>query len=110
MRRHPDSPFRTGVLRRRAPTLREWAIHWLSTDAAKRPKTKKEDASALELHVFPTLGDTRLDAITVLDVRRLVARWNDEVMPRTGGGTRCCEPRVGNGEHLAWDRDPAPSD
>ena len=65
------------------PTLREWATHWLATDAAKRPKTKKEDASALELHVFPTLGSKRLDAITVLDVRRLVARWNDEVMPRT---------------------------
>ena len=76
-------PFRNRLLRRRAPTLREWCAYWLNTDAAKRPKSKKEDASSLELHVYPGLGDTRIDAITRHDVQMLVARWAAEVMPRT---------------------------
>jgi integrase len=83
MRRSRDTPFPSGRLFRRAPTLREWAEYWLATDTAKRPKTKKEDANSLELHVFPTLGAKRIDEITVLEVRRLVAGWADEVMPRT---------------------------
>jgi len=59
--RRANEPFRRGLLRRRAPTLREWCAYWLDTDAAKRPKTRKEDSSSLERHVFPTLGDVRID-------------------------------------------------
>ena len=82
MRRKNDTPFATSRFRRR-PTLREWCQHWLALDAAKRPKTKKEDANSLELHVYPTLGAKRLDAVTNLEVRMLVARWADAVGPRT---------------------------
>lgn len=82
MRRPHDTPFRTGRLRR-APTLREWCAYWLATDSGKRPKTKKEDTHSLATHVFPRLGDTRIDAITRHDVRVLVAGWTDAVKPRT---------------------------
>src|SRR3954453_20496737 len=78
-----QDPFRRRLLRRRAPTLREWCAYWLDTDAAKRPKSKKEDASTLELHVFPDLGDIRIDAVTRHDVQMLVARWAIGAMPRT---------------------------
>jgi integrase len=80
--RRPD-PFRSHLLPRRAPTLRAWCAYWLDTDTAKRPKSKKEDASTLELHVYPDLGGTRIDAITRHDVQMLVARWAADVMPRT---------------------------
>jgi hypothetical protein len=64
---------RSRLLRRRAPTLRQWCGYWLDTDTAKRPKSKKEDASTLELHVYPDLGDARIDAITRHDVQMLAS-------------------------------------
>lgn len=78
-----NDPFRSRLLRRRAPTLRDWCAYWLDSDSAKRPKSKKEDASTLELHVYADLGGTRIDAITRHDVQMLVARWAADVMPRT---------------------------
>jgi integrase len=78
-----QDPFRSRLLRRRAPTLRDWCAYWLDTDSAKRPKSKKEDASTLELHVYADLVGTRIDAITRHDVQMLVARWAADVMPRT---------------------------
>ena len=81
--RRGNEPFRRGLLGRRTPTLREWCAYWLDTNTVKRPKTKKEDASGLELHVFPTLGDKRIDLITRHDVQLLVACWAGDAMPRT---------------------------
>jgi integrase len=82
VRRTHETPFPTGFLRRK-PTLKDWCEYWLATNAVKRPKAKKEDASSLALHVYPTLGHKRLDDITVFDIRLLVAQWADSVMPRT---------------------------
>ena len=59
-----QDPFRRSTAAPTAPTLREWCAYWLDIDApAKRPKSKKEDASTLTLHVYPELGHTRIDAI-----------------------------------------------
>lgn len=82
MRRNHEIPFPTRFLRRK-PTLKDWCEYWLATNAVKRPKAKKEDASSLALHVYPTLGHKRLNDITVFDIRLLVAQWADTVMPRT---------------------------
>ena len=51
-----QDPFRRRLLRRRAPTLRDWCAYWLDTDTAKRPKSKKEDSSTLSSTCIPSLA------------------------------------------------------
>ena len=47
------------------PTLREYATDWLShyVAVATKPRTQELYASMFQRHVFPTLGDKRLDEI-----------------------------------------------
>ena len=58
------------------PTLREYATDWLShyVAVATKPRTQERYASMLHRHVFPALGDRRLDDIEREDIRRLLEK------------------------------------
>jgi len=64
-------------------TLAEVSNEWLKSNPAKRPSTKARDASALRVHVLPSLGHRRIGSLTPGDVRALVADWSTRMAPRT---------------------------
>ncbi len=64
-------------------TLAEVSNEWLKINPAKRPSTKARDASALRVHVLPSLGHRRIGSLTPGDVRALVADWSTRMAPRT---------------------------
>jgi integrase len=51
----------------------EWADEWLTTSVHLKPKTTAGYESILRNRVLPVFGETRVSAITQLDVRRFVA-------------------------------------
>jgi integrase len=61
--------------RKNVPTLREYASDWLThyVAVATKPRTQELYASMLQRHVYPVLGDKRLDEIEREDIRRLLA-------------------------------------
>ncbi len=64
-------------------TLAQVSDEWLRSNPAKRPSTKARDASALRVHVLPSLGHRRIGSLTPGDVRALVADWSTRMAPRT---------------------------
>ena len=64
-------------------TLAEVSNEWLKSNPAKRPSTRARDASALSVHVLPSLGHRRIGSLTPGDVRALVADWSARMAPRT---------------------------
>ena len=58
----------------RAPTLAQYAATWLdSLDGLVLPSTIEAYAGRLERHVFPSLGERRLDEIGIDDVLALIS-------------------------------------
>ncbi len=59
--------------------VRHWSASWV--DSRKKPVeaggvvTWKNDEAVMRLHVLPTLGVKRLDAVTALDLAELVQAW-----------------------------------
>lgn len=57
-------------------TFREYALAWLETLVKPSVETKRKYRERLEKHVFPTLGDLPIDAIT----RRVMREWQSGLM------------------------------
>jgi Site-specific recombinase XerD len=57
-------------------TLREYALAWLDTLVKPSAETKRKYRERLEKHVFPTLGDLPVDAIT----RRMMREWQTQLL------------------------------
>lgn len=64
-------------------TMRELGHEWLDSNPVKRDSTWARDESALRLHVYPDVGDRNIGSLTPADVRKLVAKWSEEMAPRT---------------------------
>lgn len=64
-------------------TIRELGQEWLDSNPAKRDSTWARDESALRVHVYPDLGDRTIGSITPADIRRLVAKWSEDLAPRS---------------------------
>lgn len=64
-------------------TMRELGHEWLDSNPAKRDSTWARDESALRVHVYPNLGDRTIGSLTPADIRRLVAKWSEELAPRS---------------------------
>ena len=57
------------------PTVKTYLEEWLTSYAKVhcKPTTAGSYGSALELHVCPTLGERRLNEVTRVDIKRLIA-------------------------------------
>ncbi len=64
-------------------TMRELGQEWLDSNPIKRDSTWARDESALRVHVYPDLGDRTIGSLTPADIRRLVAKWSEELAPRS---------------------------
>lgn len=64
-------------------TIRELGQEWLDSNPAKRDSTWARDESALRVHVYPDIGDRTIGSLTPTDIRRLVAKWSDDLAPRS---------------------------
>ncbi len=69
------------AFQRSVPTLREYADKWLANRKTRgrelRPTTRQQYRVLLDTYVYPTLGDKRLDRISVEEVNK----WYDELAP-----------------------------
>lgn len=67
---------RDGDIRTSSPTVEAWATYWLTEVAAKtrRPKTFTSYRSIVENHVVPAIGTVRLDRLTPVMIRQVLAR------------------------------------
>jgi integrase len=63
--------------------VRELGAEWLESNPAKRDSTWARDESALRVHVYPEVGDRTIGSITPVDIRRLVAKWSEDLKPRS---------------------------
>lgn len=64
-------------------TVRDLGQEWLDSNPAKRDSTWARDESALRIHVYPDLGDRTIGSLTPVDIRRLVAKWSENLAPRS---------------------------
>jgi integrase len=64
-------------------TVRELGAEWLESNPAKRDSTWARDESALRVHVYTEIGDRTIGSLTPVDVRRLVAKWSEDLAPRS---------------------------
>lgn len=66
----------TGDVRTSSPTVEAWAVYWLADVAAKtrRPKTFTSYRSIIENHVIPAIGTVRIDKVTPVLIRQVLAR------------------------------------
>lgn len=64
-------------------TMRELGAEWLESNPAKRDSTWARDESALRVHVYPELGDRTIGSLTPVDIRSLVAKWSEDLAPRS---------------------------
>lgn len=64
-------------------TMRELGQEWLDSNPTKRDSTWARDESALRVHVYPDLGDRTIGSLTPADIRRLVAKWSEDLAPRS---------------------------
>jgi len=64
-------------------SVRELGAEWLESNPTKRDSTWARDESALRVHVYPTIGDRAIGSLTPIDIRRLVARWSEDLAPRS---------------------------
>src|SRR6187549_403842 len=57
------------------PTVKTYCDDWLSTYAEIhcKPRTAHSYKQALTIHVYPPMGDSRLDRVTRADIKRLIA-------------------------------------
>lgn len=75
----------TEPLVRRGKTFRQVAESMLTAAAPDlRPKSLGGYELALRLHIYPTLGDRRIAAISSLDVERWLGEMRTKVSPKTG--------------------------
>lgn len=67
---------RVGDIKTSSPTVETWAKYWLTEVAAKtrRPKTYTSYRAIVENHVLPVIGGVRLDKITPVAVRKVLAK------------------------------------
>lgn len=63
--------------------MRELSQEWLDSNPTKRDSTWARDESALRVHVYPDLGDRTIGSLTPADIRRLVAKWSEDLAPRS---------------------------
>jgi len=47
------------------------------------PATWARDESALRVHVYPDIEERAIGSLTPIDIRRLVAKWSDDLAPRS---------------------------
>jgi integrase len=64
-------------------SVRDLAEAWVEADPTKRESTTAREALTLRLHIFPTLGNQRIEQVGPQDVQRLVNAWSTGHAPRT---------------------------
>jgi integrase len=64
-------------------SVRELAYEWVDADPTTRESTRAREALTLRLHIFPTLGNLRIEQVGPQDVQRLVNTWSTGHAPRT---------------------------
>ena len=64
-------------------SVRELAQEWIASDPTKRESTTAREELTLRLHVFPVLGEQRIERVGPQDVQRLVNGWSTTYAPRT---------------------------
>jgi integrase len=64
-------------------TLAAWTQRWLADNPSKRATTRARDECVMRTHFLGCLGTRTLDAITPLDVRRVVEAMVAKVAPAT---------------------------
>jgi len=64
-------------------SVRELAEEWIASDPTKRESTTAREELTLRLHIFPVLGERRIERVGPQDVQRLVNSWSDAYAPRT---------------------------
>jgi integrase len=64
-------------------SVRELAFAWVEADPTKRESTTAREELTLRLHIFPTLGNLRIEQVGPQDVQRLVNAWSKGHAPRT---------------------------
>ena len=64
-------------------TVRELGAEWLASNPAKRADTRATDEYHLRTHIFPALGDHRIDSVVQTDVQSLVNHLSARLAPRT---------------------------
>ncbi|MGO9333496.1 MAG: tyrosine-type recombinase/integrase [Acidimicrobiales bacterium] len=64
-------------------TVRELGAEWMASNPAKRDDTRATDEYHLNTHIFPELGDRRIDSIMQTDVQSLVNQLSARLAPRT---------------------------
>jgi integrase len=64
-------------------SVRELAQAWVDADPTKRESTTAREELTLRLHIFPTLGNLRIEQVGPQDVQRLVNSWSNGHAPRT---------------------------
>lgn len=64
-------------------TVKQLGAEWLESNPAKRDSTWARDESALRVHVYPEIGDRTIGSLTPVDIRRLVAKWSEDLAPRS---------------------------
>jgi integrase len=67
----------------RGRTFDEIAVEWLSSNPAKRASTLERDRIAIDSHLSPTFGSTRIGSITPADVQIWVNALAARRAPRT---------------------------
>ena len=64
-------------------SVRELAFAWVEADPTKRESTTAREELTLRVHIFPTLGNLRIEQVGPQDVQRLVNEWSKGHAPRT---------------------------
>ena len=64
-------------------SVKELAEEWIASDPTKRESTTAREELTLRLHIFPVLGERRIERVGPQDVQRLVNSWSDAYAPRT---------------------------
>lgn len=64
-------------------SVRELAFAWVEADPTKRESTTAREELTLRLHIFPSLGNLRIEQVGPQDVQRLVNEWSKGHAPRT---------------------------
>ncbi len=76
---------RNGDISTSSPTVSAWANYWLTEVAAetRRPKTYTSYRSIIENHIIPVIGATRLDRLTPVHVRKVIAKMETSGLSST---------------------------
>jgi integrase len=64
-------------------SVQELAEEWIASDPTKRESTTAREELTLRLHVFPVLGERRIERVGPQDVQGLVNSWSTTHAPRT---------------------------